>query len=133
MTAVVQAGIRWSVMINLSGIYRSVFSEAGLFHVVDSRDSEGGARQLSRAPSPCRLSLADVILAMRSVLRGEIYLSADIALKILTGVFAAKGLTGVAQLTDRELEIFLANRLWRTDQGNCRTAPSRTPHCRDVS
>ena len=52
------------------------------------------------------LSLADVILAMRSVLRGEIYLGADIALKILTGVFAAKGLTGVAQLTDRELEIF---------------------------
>jgi DNA-binding NarL/FixJ family response regulator len=49
---------------------------------------------------------ADVILAMRSVLRGEIYLSADIALKILTGVFAAKGLTGVGQLTDRELEIF---------------------------
>jgi len=43
---------------------------------------------------------------MRSVLRGEIYLGADIALKILTGVFAAKGLTGVAQLTDRELEIF---------------------------
>ena len=51
-------------------------------------------------------SFADVILAMRSVLRGEIYLGADIALKILTGVFAAKGLTGVAQLTDRELEIF---------------------------
>ena len=51
-------------------------------------------------------SFADVILAMRSVLRGEIYSGADIALKILTEVFAAKGLTGVAQLTDRELEIF---------------------------
>ena len=43
---------------------------------------------------------------MRSVLRGEIYLGADIALKILIGVFAAKRLTGVEQLTDRELEIF---------------------------
>ena len=51
-------------------------------------------------------SYEDVILAMRSVLRGEIYLGADIALKILTGLFAAKGLKGVAQLTDRELEIF---------------------------
>jgi len=51
-------------------------------------------------------SYEDVILAMRSVLRGDIYLGADIALKILTGVFAAKGLKGVAQLTDRELEIF---------------------------
>ena len=49
-------------------------------------------------------SYEDLILAMRSVLRGEIYLGADIALKILSGVFAAKG--GVAQLTDRELEIF---------------------------
>jgi len=51
-------------------------------------------------------SYEDVILAMRSVLRGDIYLGADIALKILTGLFAAKGLKGVAQLTDRELEIF---------------------------
>jgi DNA-binding NarL/FixJ family response regulator len=51
-------------------------------------------------------SYEDVILAMRSVLRGEIYLDREIALKILTGVFAAKGLKGVAQLTDRELEIF---------------------------
>jgi DNA-binding NarL/FixJ family response regulator len=51
-------------------------------------------------------SYEDVILAMRSVLRGEIYLDRDIALKIVTGVFAAKRLTGVAQLTDRELEIF---------------------------
>lgn len=51
-------------------------------------------------------SYEDVILAMRSVLRGEIYLNREIALKILTGVFAAKGLKGVAQLTDRELEIF---------------------------
>ena len=51
-------------------------------------------------------SYKDVIRAMRSVLRGETYLGADIALKILTGVFAAKGLKGVAQLTDRELEIF---------------------------
>ena len=51
-------------------------------------------------------SFADLILAMRSVLKGEIYLGADIALKILTGLLAAKSLTGVAQLTDRELEIF---------------------------
>jgi DNA-binding NarL/FixJ family response regulator len=51
-------------------------------------------------------SFADVILAMRSVLRGEIYLGADIALKVLTRAFAVRGLTGVAQLTDRELEIF---------------------------
>jgi two-component system invasion response regulator UvrY len=43
---------------------------------------------------------------MHSVLRGEIYLDADIALKILSGVFAANGSTGVAKLTDRELEIF---------------------------
>ena len=48
----------------------------------------------------------DVIRAMRSVLRGEIYLEADLAMKILTGLFAARGLTGVARLTDRELEIF---------------------------
>lgn len=47
-----------------------------------------------------------VIRAMRSVLRGEIYLDEDIALKILSGVFAAKQLAGVEQLTDRELEIF---------------------------
>jgi len=51
-------------------------------------------------------SYEDVIRAMRSVLSGEIYLGADIALKILSGVFAAKRLTGVEQLTDRELEIF---------------------------
>ena len=51
-------------------------------------------------------SYEDVILAMRSVLRGEIYLDREIALKILTGVFATKGLKGIAQLTDRELEIF---------------------------
>jgi DNA-binding NarL/FixJ family response regulator len=51
-------------------------------------------------------SYQDVIRAMRSVLRGEIYLGPDIALKILSGVFAAKRLTGVEQLTDRELEIF---------------------------
>jgi DNA-binding NarL/FixJ family response regulator len=48
----------------------------------------------------------DVIRGIRSVLRGEIYLDPDIALKILSGVFAAKPLTGVEQLTDRELEIF---------------------------
>ena len=48
----------------------------------------------------------DVVRAIRSILRGEVYLDADIALKILSGVFAAKPLTGVEQLTDRELEIF---------------------------
>ena len=51
-------------------------------------------------------SYEDVIRAMRSVLRGETYLGADIALKILSGVFAAKRLMGLEQLTDRELEIF---------------------------
>ena len=51
-------------------------------------------------------SYEDVILAMRSVLRGEIYLGADTALKVLNGVFAAQRLTSVEQLTDRELEIF---------------------------
>src|SRR4030095_6670320 len=52
-------------------------------------------------------SYEDLILAMHSVLRGEIYLGADIALRILSGVFAPKGANGgVAQLTDRELEIF---------------------------
>jgi DNA-binding NarL/FixJ family response regulator len=51
-------------------------------------------------------SFKDVIRAMHSVLRGEIFLDADIALKILSGVFAGKRLTGVEQLTDRELEIF---------------------------
>lgn len=51
-------------------------------------------------------SFGDVIRAMRSVLRGEIYLEANLAMKILTGLFAARGLTGVARLTDRELEIF---------------------------
>jgi DNA-binding NarL/FixJ family response regulator len=51
-------------------------------------------------------SYEDVIRAMRSVLRGETYLGPDIALKILTGMLAAKSLKGVGQLTDRELEIF---------------------------
>jgi DNA-binding NarL/FixJ family response regulator len=48
----------------------------------------------------------DVIRGIRSVLRGEIYLDPEIALKILSGVFAARPLTGLEQLTDRELEIF---------------------------
>ena len=43
---------------------------------------------------------------MCSVLRGELHLGANLAMKILTGLFAARGLTGVARLTDRELEIF---------------------------
>jgi len=47
-----------------------------------------------------------VVLAIRRVLSGEIYLSADVALKILNGLLASKKVTGVAQLTDRELEIF---------------------------
>ena len=40
------------------------------------------------------------------MLSGEIYLSADVALKLLGGLLASKKVTGVAQLTDRELEIF---------------------------
>ena len=47
-----------------------------------------------------------VVLAIRRVLSGEIYLSADVALKILNGLLSSKKVTGVAQLTDRELEIF---------------------------
>jgi len=66
------------------------------------RSLRAGARGYISKNSSCE----DVILAMRSVLRGEIYLGADTALKILTAVLAAKGLKGVAQLTDRELEIF---------------------------
>jgi DNA-binding NarL/FixJ family response regulator len=66
------------------------------------RSLRAGARGYVSKDSSCE----DVILAMRSVLRGEIYLDRETALKILTGVFAAKGLKGVAQLTDRELEIF---------------------------
>lgn len=66
------------------------------------RSLRAGARGYISKNSSCE----DVIRAMRSVLRGEIYLGADIALKILSGVFAGKRLTGVEQLTDRELEIF---------------------------
>jgi DNA-binding NarL/FixJ family response regulator len=66
------------------------------------RSLRAGARGYISKNSSCE----DVIRAMRSVLRGEIYLGPDIALKILSGVFAAKRLTGVEQLTDRELEIF---------------------------
>ena len=51
-------------------------------------------------------SYKDVVRAIHAVLRGEIYLDRNVALKILSGVFAAKRLTGVEQLTDRELEIF---------------------------
>jgi DNA-binding NarL/FixJ family response regulator len=66
------------------------------------RSLRAGARGYISKNSSCE----DVIRAMRSVLRGEIYLGADIALKLLSGVFAGKRLTGVEQLTDRELEIF---------------------------
>ena len=48
----------------------------------------------------------DLMLAIQTALRGEIYLSPDVALKLLSGLFASKQSTGLAQLTDRELEIF---------------------------
>jgi DNA-binding NarL/FixJ family response regulator len=44
--------------------------------------------------------------AIRTVLRGEIYLHPKIASKILEGLYCSKQVKGIAQLTDRELEIF---------------------------
>ena len=44
--------------------------------------------------------------AIRTVLRGEIYLHPKIASKILDGLYCSKDVKGIAQLTDRELEIF---------------------------
>ena len=44
--------------------------------------------------------------AIRTVLRGEIYLHPKIASKILDGLYYSKEVKGIAQLTDRELEIF---------------------------
>ena len=84
--------------INIPALVLSIHDE--LFYA--ERSLRAGARGYISKNS----SYEDVIRAMHSVLRGEIYLGADIALKILTGVFAAKRLTGVEQLTDRELEIF---------------------------
>jgi DNA-binding NarL/FixJ family response regulator len=84
--------------INIPALVLSMHDE--LFYA--GRSLRAGARGYISKNS----SYEDVIRAMHSVLRGEIYLGADIALKILTGVFAAKRLTGVEQLTDRELEIF---------------------------
>lgn len=50
---------------------------------------------------------ADVMTAIRQVLAGEIYLARHIASKILTKVAAHESpKTGVARLTDRELEVF---------------------------
>ena len=49
----------------------------------------------------------EVMTAISSVLRGEIYLPAKIASRILESVaIGRKGENGVAQLTDRELEVF---------------------------
>jgi DNA-binding NarL/FixJ family response regulator len=44
--------------------------------------------------------------AIRTVLRGEIYLASTVASKILGGLCFSKEVKGIAQLTDRELEIF---------------------------
>jgi DNA-binding NarL/FixJ family response regulator len=44
--------------------------------------------------------------AIRTVLRGEIYLASTVASKILGGLSSSKEVKGIAQLTDRELEIF---------------------------
>lgn len=49
----------------------------------------------------------EVMTAITSVLRGEIYLPSKIASRILESVaIGRKGENGVAQLTDRELEVF---------------------------
>ena len=48
----------------------------------------------------------DLRSAIRTVLRREIYLSSMVASKILGGLCLSKEVKGVAQLTDRELEIF---------------------------
>jgi DNA-binding NarL/FixJ family response regulator len=44
--------------------------------------------------------------AIRTVLRGEIYLPSTVASKILSGLCLSKEIKGIAQLADRELEIF---------------------------
>ena len=48
----------------------------------------------------------DLTSAIRAVLRGEIYLASTVASKILGGLCFSKEVKGIAQLTDRELEIF---------------------------
>ena len=48
----------------------------------------------------------DLRSAIRTVLRGEIYLASTVASKILGGLCFSKEVKGIAQLTDRELEIF---------------------------
>ena len=49
----------------------------------------------------------EVMTAIHAVLRGEIYLPAKIASRILESVaIGRKGENGIAQLTDRELEVF---------------------------
>jgi DNA-binding NarL/FixJ family response regulator len=49
----------------------------------------------------------EVMVAIRAVLRGEIYMPAKIASRILESVSTGrKSENGVAQLTDRELEVF---------------------------
>lgn len=48
-----------------------------------------------------------VMAAIRQVLEGEVYLSSKVATKILGGLSSgARKLSGVEQLTDRELEVF---------------------------
>ena len=48
----------------------------------------------------------DLRSAIRTVLRGEIYLASTVASKILGGLCFSKEVKGIAQLADRELEIF---------------------------
>ncbi len=50
---------------------------------------------------------ARVMAAIRQVLAGEVYVSSKVASKILTGLSGgSRKLTGIEQLTDRELEVF---------------------------
>jgi DNA-binding NarL/FixJ family response regulator len=48
----------------------------------------------------------DITSAIRTVLRGEIYLAPIVTSKILDGLSSSKEVSGIAQLSDRELEIF---------------------------
>jgi DNA-binding NarL/FixJ family response regulator len=66
------------------------------------RSLRAGARGYIKKDS----TFEDLKLAIRTVLRGEIYLASMVASKILGGLCSSKEVKGIAQLTDRELEIF---------------------------
>ena len=66
------------------------------------RSLRAGARGYIKKDS----TFENIKSAIRTVLRGEIYLHPKIASKILDGLYCSKDVKGIAQLTDRELEIF---------------------------